>query len=75
MPLCFAPTYKYDPGTNIYDTSEKNRVPSWTDRIFFRGEEVKGLRYDRSEVDLSDHKPVFLIALCKVRAFSGYSRF
>jgi len=25
----FLPTYKYDPNSNIYDTSKKQRIPSW----------------------------------------------
>jgi len=29
----FLPTYRYDKGTNVYDTSQKKRVPSWTDRV------------------------------------------
>ena len=29
----FLPTYKFDIGTKIYDTSKKARTPSWTDRI------------------------------------------
>ena len=36
----FPPTYKfnkYDPDPMGYDTSEKRRVPAWTDRVFFRG--------------------------------------
>lgn len=34
----FNPTYKFDKGIGgAYDTSEKKRVPAWTDRIFFRG--------------------------------------
>ncbi|KAJ1558590.1 inositol polyphosphate 5-phosphatase, partial [Nowakowskiella sp. JEL0078] len=33
----FLPTYKYNNGTNVYDTSEKGRTPSWTDRILFKG--------------------------------------
>lgn len=29
-PLLFRPTYRYDVGTDIYDTSEKMRIPAWT---------------------------------------------
>ena len=38
--IAFPPTYKFnkwDPDTLGYDTSEKRRVPAWTDRVFFRG--------------------------------------
>jgi len=31
----FAPTFKYDIGYNQYDTSEKQRIPSWCDRVSF----------------------------------------
>lgn len=29
-PLLFRPTYKYDYGSDNYDTSEKMRIPAWT---------------------------------------------
>ncbi|KAJ2308307.1 Inositol-1,4,5-trisphosphate 5-phosphatase 1 [Coemansia sp. RSA 2706] len=54
----FPPTYKYDSGTTRYDTSEKMRVPSWTDRILYKGRNVRVQDYYRDELCFSDHKPV-----------------
>ncbi|KAJ3215846.1 inositol polyphosphate 5-phosphatase [Dinochytrium kinnereticum] len=56
--VLFAPTYKYDNGTTIYDSSEKARVPSWTDRILYKGNGVKLIDYSRAECLMSDHRPV-----------------
>jgi hypothetical protein len=34
--ITFPPTFKYDVGTDTFDTSTKHRVPSYTDRVLFR---------------------------------------
>lgn len=54
----FAPTYKYNPGEDKYDTSEKRRTPAWCDRILYRGPRVKQEHYRRYEVNVSDHRPI-----------------
>ena len=60
--ITFNPTYKYDVGTDTYDTSEKKRAPAWCDRVLYRDGSQKGrIRqndYRRHEVRVSDHRPV-----------------
>ncbi|OAC97711.1 hypothetical protein MUCCIDRAFT_116692, partial [Mucor lusitanicus CBS 277.49] len=55
--ITFLPTYKYDNGTDVYDTSEKQRIPGWTDRILFKGAQLNQLQYSRAELYTSDHRP------------------
>ena len=75
----FPPTYKYDINSEDYDTSEKCRVPAYTDRILFkkryptRPEEDmtslnygKIIHYGRAELKTSDHRPVIAEILCDV---------
>lgn len=58
-PITFRPTYKYDVGTDTYDSSEKKRAPAWCDRLLYRGlGRVKQMEYRRWEVRASDHRPV-----------------
>jgi len=59
-PLTFHPTYKYDRGTDMYDTSRKKRAPAWCDRVLWReSEDVRQLCYGRVERLMnSDHRPV-----------------
>lgn len=58
-PIAFAPTYKYDVGTDAYDSSDKQRIPAWCDRVLFtRSPRIHALNYRRYEPTASDHKPV-----------------
>ncbi|KAK9447033.1 Endonuclease/exonuclease/phosphatase [Limtongia smithiae] len=58
-PITFNPTYKFDVGTDVYDTSEKRRTPAWCDRIYYRGPgKVFPIEYRSHDVRISDHRPV-----------------
>ncbi|RKP33211.1 hypothetical protein BJ085DRAFT_40324 [Dimargaris cristalligena] len=61
-PITFSPTYKFDPGTNRYDTSEKRRTPSWTDRILIRADGYYPDEESESHSDEDDHprKTIYL---------------
>ncbi|KAL3229054.1 hypothetical protein RNJ44_02141 [Nakaseomyces bracarensis] len=64
--LKFRPTYKYDFGTDTYDSSEKARTPSWTDRIIYKGDNLHPLAYSDAQLLLSDHRPVYAAYRAKV---------
>lgn len=74
--LNFKPTYKYDKNTDVYDTSDKQRVPSWTDRILWKRDtrynqrslrlskpfsHGRILHYAPGNIKLSDHRPILAI--------------
>ncbi|KAI8137256.1 Endonuclease/exonuclease/phosphatase [Fennellomyces sp. T-0311] len=72
----FQPTYKYDAGTDQYDSSPKRRAPSWTDRILWKKERTRGslklLKYDNCMgMMLSDHKPVHALLEAKIRKINS----
>ncbi|KAG0282208.1 hypothetical protein BGZ96_000740 [Linnemannia gamsii] len=72
-PINFLPTYKFDVGTSTWDSSEKRRVPAYTDRILWRSknstkDSVESLFYrSHMELTLSDHKPVSAFYKLKVK--------
>ena len=60
----FPPTYKYQPGTDVYDcrSEKKLRAPAWCDRVLWKENStinsVRQLNYRRAELNISDHKPI-----------------
>ncbi|CAP98850.1 Pc22g15620 [Penicillium rubens Wisconsin 54-1255] len=52
--ITFLPTYKYDVGSvAMFDTSEKQRGPSWCDRILFRSLQDK-LRHEKLDQEAEE---------------------
>ena len=59
-PISFMPTYKYDLRSPEFDTSKKQRVPAFCDRVLWRrNANLEQLWYGCAQtVDFSDHRPV-----------------
>jgi hypothetical protein len=57
--ITFLPTYKFDLGTDTYDTSEKGRIPAWTDRVLRKGNNIRQINYNSAPLRFSDHRPVY----------------
>ncbi|KAL5405861.1 hypothetical protein PMIN03_008177 [Paraphaeosphaeria minitans] len=64
--ITFLPTYKYDIGTDVYDTSEKARIPAWCDRILRKGDNIRQINYDSAPLRFSDHRPVYATFQCLI---------
>ncbi|XP_068166343.1 phosphatidylinositol polyphosphate 5-phosphatase type IV [Antennarius striatus] len=70
-PIHFRPTYKFDIGCDIYDTTSKQRTPSYTDRILFRSRQTDGIKVVKytscPSIKTSDHRPVVGVFQVKLR--------
>ncbi|KAJ6736000.1 TYPE IV INOSITOL POLYPHOSPHATE 5-PHOSPHATASE 3 [Salix viminalis] len=71
--LNFAPTYKYEMNSEKYygeDPKAGRRTPAWCDRILSHGKGMRLLNYRRTELKLSDHRPVTATFMAEVEVFS-----
>ena len=65
----FQPTYKYEPGTDVFDQrpGKKVRAPAYCDRILWKindNTSIEQIYYDSAPLLPSDHKPVRSLFKC-----------
>ncbi|XP_038601832.1 phosphatidylinositol polyphosphate 5-phosphatase type IV [Tachyglossus aculeatus] len=67
----FLPSYKFDVGRDSYDTTSKQRTPSYTDRVVYRSrvkDDISPVKYSSCPgIKTSDHRPVFGLFRVKVK--------
>ncbi|XP_044309101.1 phosphatidylinositol polyphosphate 5-phosphatase type IV isoform X2 [Varanus komodoensis] len=65
-PILFRPSYKFDVGQDTYDSTSKQRTPSYTDRVIYRSrhkDEIHVVKYSSCPgIRTSDHRPVIPLA-------------
>jgi endonuclease/exonuclease/phosphatase family metal-dependent hydrolase len=64
--ITFMPTYRYDIGTDTYDSSEKQRIPAWCDRVLRKGDNLRQINYNCAPLKFSDHRPVYATFQCLI---------
>ncbi|KAM4850610.1 phosphatidylinositol polyphosphate 5-phosphatase type IV isoform X1 [Urocitellus parryii] len=67
----FLPSYKFDIGKDTYDSTSKQRTPSYTDRVLYRSRhkgDICPVKYSSCPgIKTSDHRPVYGLFRVKVR--------
>ncbi|XP_008003811.1 phosphatidylinositol polyphosphate 5-phosphatase type IV isoform X1 [Chlorocebus sabaeus] len=67
----FLPSYKFDIGKDTYDSTSKQRTPSYTDRVLYRsrhkGDICPVIYSSCPGIKTSDHRPVYGLFRVKVR--------
>ncbi|XP_040601133.1 phosphatidylinositol polyphosphate 5-phosphatase type IV [Mesocricetus auratus] len=67
----FLPSYKFDIGKDTYDSTSKQRTPSYTDRVLYKSRhkgDICPMKYSSCPgLKTSDHRPVYGLFRVKVR--------
>lgn len=66
--ITFPYTYKYYINSDNFDRSQEDRLPSYCDRVLWKGSHITQLVYDSvMDIRTSDHKPVFAIFSTQIK--------